>query len=313
MKIASIEEKKEILLRILQRHPHLNDPIFHHHIEPLAEDTNIITQTIENQQFTTIFLTHKTIALFHESDQAFSLQGTPRFFKSIVIDAADHIVSVGFPHFFALQSFPENPEPTKAWSESFRFIEKQDGTCLLVTRYEGRYLVRSRRHIYRVSDSLEFLDFADYPLGGKLEALFSLYKDESFTVVTEAVFPRRANPETFSEFYGRVMRAGGVWSYVTYPHQNNFLIGIIYHDSLQFEKQLILDEVAAEIGLRRSRTWHFSNLQEAQNWVKKTDNHEGFCVYCNNDQSVFKFKTCWYGYVRSTVAELFHLLVPDFG
>lgn len=308
----SVEQKKEVILRVLDRHPRFEHSMFRENIEAVAAETQVVPQEINGQKFTTLFLTHNTMPSLYKSDPAFSLGGAARFFKSVTVDADDEIISIGVPHFFNLENF-KSLEGFSQWAQSFRFVEKHDGTCFLVTRWRGQYLIRSRRRIYQIADDLSCLNFPGYELGSRLESLCRHYgPDGHYTILMEAIFPHPAlRPVRLPEFYNTVMRGAGFCPYVDYPAQDNFLTGLVFHDDLRFERQTTLDELASGLGLKRPKTLSFNSLEDAGLWLKRATNHEGFCVYFNDDQAIFKFKTRWYQRVRSTTGEIFHLLHPS--
>lgn len=302
-----LEQRKSIIERLQRRHVWAQHEVFKSHIDQVASETQISSQQIEGETFTTLFLTHSTIPKLYKNDPEFSLKGTARFFKSITVDGADNLVSLGMPHFFSVDDFTQS-EPFLALKPGFRYVEKHDGTCLLVTKWRERYLIRSRRKIYGIYVSLDCLNFGEYELGPKLQALLER-AGEPATAILEAIFPHPAlRKVTLAPFYQRVMHGAGFSPFVDYPSQDAMVTGLVYHNRFAFERQEILDTLCADLGLRRSRTLAFENFELAQDWLKKKTNHEGFCVYSEDGQVVFKFKTRWYFRVRNTTGEVYRLV-----
>lgn len=307
--IRDPQERQAILLRLLEKHPSFRHPVYLENIELIASETQINRQEIDGESFLTVFLTHGTMPAIMKTAPDFSLKGTPRFFKSIIFDGQDDLVSVGMPHFFNLEKF-RTLENFAEWSQGFRFIEKHDGTCVFVTRYKDRYLLRSRRRIYRIADTLDFLNFGDYALGDGLEKAMSVFAAEDpVSLSLEAIFPHPALRKVdLPEFFRQVIRGAGFCPFVDYPSMNVILTGVIHHNTYRLESQDALDRLAQDSGLRRPAALRFESLDEADKWLKKRTNHEGFCVYFDDDQAIFKFKTRWYQRVRNTTSEIFHLL-----
>jgi hypothetical protein len=306
--MIALDEKKKILADALGAFPRFDHALYRDNFDLVATESQIKVQEIEGERFTTIFLTHYTIPTPWRSDPKFSLDSTARFFKSVTLDRRGELVSVGVPHFFNLDHFRQISEFVE-WSRDFRFLEKHDGTCLLVTRWKGKYLIRSRRQVYSVTDSLAGLDFDGYDLGRRLESLFTELGERPVTVITEAIFPHPSLRRfKVNEFYRRVVAGAGFCPYVDYPRQDNFLTAIIDHGSLRFEHQGVLDEIAQRHGLRRPAAIVFDSLEAADKWLKHRQNAEGFCVYFRDGQCVFKFKTRWYRQVMLTTGKLFAAL-----
>lgn len=307
--IRDPQERQAILLRLLEKHPEFRHPVYLDNIELIAGETQINRQEVEGESFLTVFLTHGTMPAIMKAEPDFSIKGSSRFFKSIIVDGQDDLLSVGMPHFFNLEKF-RALEDFAQWSQDFRFIEKQEGTCIFVTRYKGRYLLRSRRRIYRIADNLGFLNFGDYALGDGLEkALAAFTGNDPVSLSLEAIFPHPALRKVeLPEFFHQVLRGAGFCPFVDYPTMNVILTGAIHHNTYRFETQDALDYIARDAALRRPASLTFESLDEADKWLKKRTNHEGFCVYFENDQAIFKFKTRWYQRVRNTTSEIFHLL-----
>lgn len=308
---VTFDEIKAILLNILQANPGLDHPVYRENLDHIAAETQVTKQEFHGQKFITIFLTHNAIPPKWRKDDDFVTQGTPRFLKSLTVNEDYHVVSYGVPNFFSLDMFRQSPRFPE-WQRSFRYVEKHDGTCLLVVVEPDRFIVRSRRKIYDISDSLSFLNFPGYQLGDRLESLADeLRPHGNCTIFTEALFPHPAiHKLKVSPFYTRVLKGAGFCPYVDYPQQDNALNGIVWHAPLRLEHQETLDALCAKHGVKRPKTTHFPSLEEAEKYLKRRQNFEGFCVYCNNDQTLFKFKSRWFSSVRNTTAEIYHLLKP---
>jgi hypothetical protein len=301
----TLEEKQSVIETTLAANPRFDHAVYRENLALVAVETQIKKQEIDGRSFTTIFLTHNTIPTAYRADPAFCLAGDARYFKSVTVDASHQILSIGVPHFFNLENFTKL-EQFAEWQKSFRYLEKHDGTCLLITVLPDHYIVRSRRQIYTITEDLSCLDFPEYDVGSRLAALASELRPRGvFTILTEAIFPHPAiHHVQLTPFYKKVMRGAGFCPFVDYPSQDNFLNGIVWHDSLRMEPQSSLDEMCARHGIRRPQTLHFDCFEEASDWLRRKQNAEGFCVYFNQDQSILKFKTRWYRRVRNTTGEI---------
>jgi hypothetical protein len=308
----TLEEKQLIVEGALAANPRFDHPVYRENLSRVAVETQIKKQEIEGRQFTTIFLTHNTIPSAYRTDPAFCITGDARYFKSLTFDEDFRIISIGVPHFFNLENFKEM-EQFPEWQNSFRYIEKHDGTCFLITVAPDRFIVRSRRQIYTITSDLSCLDFPGYDVGTRIAALAEELRPRGvFTILSEAIFPHPAiRPAKLTPFYKQVMRGAGFCPFVDYPSQDNFFNGIVWHDSLRMETQSSLDEMCARNGIRRPKALRFECFEDTVGWLRRKQNAEGFCVYFNDDQSILKFKTRWYRRVRNTTGEIFALLKPS--
>jgi hypothetical protein len=307
----TLEEKQSVIESALAANPRFDHAVYRENLARVAVETQIKRQEINGQHCTTIFLTHNTIPSVYRTDPGFCIAGDARYFKSLTLDDDHRILSIGVPHFFNLENFKEM-EQFAEWQKSFRYIEKHDGTCFLITVEPDRYIVRSRRQIYTITDDLSCLDFPGYDVGSRIAALACELRPRGvFTILTEAIFPHPAiRPVKLTPFYKQVMRGAGFCPFVDYPSQDNFLNGIVWHDALRMEPQSSLDEMCARHGIRRPKTLRFECFEDTVGWLRRKQNAEGFCVYFNDDQSILKFKTRWYRRVRNTTGEIFALLKP---
>lgn len=307
----TLEEKQSIIEGALAANPRFDHPVYRENLARVAVETQIKKQEVDGRSFTTIFLTHNTIPSAYRNDPEFCISGDARYFKSLTLDEELRIQSIGVPHFFNLENFKEM-EQFAQWQQSFRYIEKHDGTCFLITVEPDRFIVRSRRQIYTITHDLSCLDFPGYDVGTRIAALCRELRPRGrFTILSEAIFPHPAiRPANLTLFYKQVMRGAGFCPFVDYPSQDNFLNGIVWHDTLRMEPQDSLDELCARHGIRRPKALRFECFEDTVGWLRRKQNAEGFCVYFNDDQSILKFKTRWYRRVRNTTGEIFALLKP---
>jgi hypothetical protein len=306
--ITDLGEKARRLFWILERNPQFEHPAYLLYSDRILPETRMAEQfSPMGERFFAVFLSHNALPVEVRKDPAFTTQGVPRFFKSLVLNESGELVSVGLPHFYSLDSFTSHPAFTEVSQVSF--VEKWDGTCLLITRWHNQFLIRSRRQIYALTDDLSCLNLEKIAVGSALEKLFPPdFAQRPFTLTTEAIFPHPAIRKVkLSPFYNRVMNSAGFCPYVDYPAQDNVLTNKIYHDGT-FSRQVDLDTEAISTGVKRPATFKFGSLEEAAAWLKRKRNAEGFCVYADGDQLICKHKTRWYSAVFNTTRDLYQLL-----
>jgi hypothetical protein len=306
--ITDLGEKARRLFWMLENNPRFDHPAYSLHLERILPETRLVEQfSPMGERFFSAFLSHNTLPQEVRKSSDFTTRGPARFFKSITVDEAGALVSVGLPHFYSLESYLDHPALRDFSKVSF--LEKWDGTCLMITKWHNQYLLRSRRQIYDLVDNLACLNLPDYEMGSAMEKLFPPdFAARPFTLATEAIFPHPAiRKPKLSPFYDRVMNGAGFCPYVDHPTQHNVLTNKIYHDGA-FARQAELDAEALTAGVKRPATFRFSTLEESAAWLKKKRNSEGFCVYADDDQAVFKYKTHWYSAVYNTTRDLYQLL-----
>ncbi len=301
------DERRGVIENILNANPCFDHPIFRDNLDRIADQTQVCQQRIEGYDYLTVFFTHDALPSRERYAEDFSFSGTARFFKSVTFTAGDYTpLSIGVPHFFSFESFTFDHE--SRWKD-YRFVEKHDGTCLLVTKLDSRFLVRSRRRIYAITDELSMLNMDGYNLGTRLQSLFDDLGERPCSVVTEAIFPHPAHTKAkLSPFYERVSKHSGFCPYVSYPGQTNFVTGIVEQDGFRLMKQDALDTLCLRHDLKRPKTIDFKTPDDAKLWLKNRQNAEGFCVYFDDDQSILKYKTHWYKRVFSVCSQVYVLL-----
>jgi hypothetical protein len=155
-------------------------------------------------------------------------------------------------------------------------MEKIDGSTLLVSKYKGNLIVRTRGT----------LDASLQPLNGwEIEILKQKYpkafnnswvESEEMTVVYEWCSPLNKI----------------VIDYGTEPIL--YLTGAIYHADYRYVTQTSLDTTAKAWGVPRPRSFSYSSVEEMKNAVEQFKGMEGLCVYYNNGQSIRKVKGAEY-------------------
>ena len=197
------------------------------------------------------------------------------------------IVSRGFPKFF---NFFETKYVSKFVGEKYGntdlsnylgtgvWMEKVDGSCLLLSKHNGQLIIRTRPTVSVVEQlsncgnkqQLLELDKLKNELGSFLDNI-----PEGTTVAFEWTTPSN-----------RIV--------IDYGNQPKlYLTGIIRNADGNLYSQDELDSIAEQYGLRRPKRYATPQTLEELNALYDTKDIEGFCVYIN-DNSIVKIKTAEY-------------------
>lgn len=179
------------------------------------------------------------------------------------------LVSAGFPKFV---NWGEKPAvfPVPNTLDNCVFVEKLDGSLLIVSKYKGQYILRTRG----TSDATKLDN------GIELE----IFKQTILPRLDdgEETWPYSILFEWTSPFQRIVINYG--------DEPQWFLVGIVNHDNYSLWKQKELDALANIWNLKRPETLSVKTLDDVKSWVGK----EGVCVYSNNGQSIHKVKSDFY-------------------
>lgn len=189
--------------------------------------------------------------------------------RSSIWNKDGDLISAGYKKFF---NWAEHPaiDPLPISDKGYIFTEKIDGSCLIVSKYKGELIIRTRGTFSatKMANGNE----VDY-LINKYPKAFSFERDtppfsrifEWTTPTNKIVLDYGSDPE--------------LW-----------LTGIIFHDDYSYEYQEHLDQIAVDLGVKRPKTYKFDTLAEMQDTVHAFKGIEGVCTYYNNGQSIRKVK-----------------------
>jgi hypothetical protein len=196
-------------------------------------------------------------------------------FRSSVWNDAGELVSAGFKKFFNWSEQPEvSPVPQSL--KNATIVEKIDGSLLIVSKYKGNYILRTRGTV----------DASKLDNGHEIE----LFK--------ETILPHLdAIPED------PTMGASWLFEWVSpenriilnYGDQPNwYLVGFVSHQSYTLMSQSDLDTIADQFGFKRPVSYDFPSVEALMADVEQWKGKEGVCVYSKDGQRIHKVKGLWY-------------------
>jgi len=206
-----------------------------------------------------------------------------KIFRSSVWDNDGNLVSAGFPKFVNWGENPENfPVPTSL--KNTNVVEKIDGSLLIVSKWRGRYILRTRGTV----------DAHKLDNGHEL-TLFERDILPKLITEMEAFVPGTPENDTwgFSWLFEWVSPTNRIiLNYGDSPDW--FLVGMIEHLDYNLVSQFHLNDFAQRLGLKRPPTYTFPSLEDLMKNVELWKGKEGVVIYSNHDQTLHKVKGMWY-------------------
>lgn len=207
-----------------------------------------------------------------------------KFFRSSVWNSGGELVSCGFPKFV---NWGENPDvfPVPTSLKNCDIIEKTDGSLLIVSKYKGKFIIRTRGTI----------DASKMNNGNEIETFKTKYA---------SVFQFQPHYETrpFSLLFEWVSPDNRI--VIRFNEPEFFLVGAIYHDTGKLWTQDWLDTLAKSWGCPRPTRYSFNSVPDLMFNINDWKNKEGVCVYSSDGQMIHKVKSSWY-LVRHRLKEEF--------
>lgn len=200
-------------------------------------------------------------------------------FRSSIWNSNLELISASFKKFF---NFDENPELNPPINGSFSVLEKLDGSTLIVSKYKGNLIVRTRG----TSDVSFFIDSSDE---------IDLFKSK---------YPEAFNPpENMSYIFEWESIKNQI--VLKYKEPDIKLINIVNHEDYSYRTQNDLDLVAKILGVSRPQRFTVeSGIDDLKKYVKSWIGKEGVCIYYNRDQNIKKIKSDDYLLKHSLKSEL---------
>lgn len=195
-------------------------------------------------------------------------------FRSILIRQSDHhVISQGFRKFTNFGETPSFEPWDSSWPIEAR--HKIDGSLLIVSRYKGELIIRTRGSF----------DYSGMTNADEIPALMEQYPkafdntwlaNESHSFLYEWTSPNNVI----------VLRE--------HDKPRLTLIGIIEHQDGYYVEQTMLDAVAEKLGLLRPFPIDFKDLYDVRSTVLPWKDKEGIVAYSPCGQILKKFKATKY-------------------
>lgn len=203
-------------------------------------------------------------------------QDVLHFRSSIWRKSDGSLVSGSYKKFF---NFEEKPaiDPFDGDITRTNLIEKLDGSTLIVSRFNGETIIRTRG---TVDASVSMIN------GDEIQLFREKYS--SFFATFEA---RDTQPMTYL-FEWVSPRNRIILDYGQDP--DILLTNIVDHHSYNLTSQFDLNRIAEQFGFRRPKQFHFPSVKEMLTNVQALQGYEGVCMYYNDDQNIRKIKATTY-------------------
>ena len=203
--------------------------------------------------------------------------------RSVVVNYEGEVISASFPKF---TNWGENTEhfPVPNSLKHCTVVEKLDGSTLIVSKYNGQYILRTRGTV----------DASTMANGFELElfksTILSKLQDNNdtwnYSVLFEWLSPRNVIVLRYSD--------EPMWK----------LIGFIDHTDYSLATQDVLDLMAKKYDLLRPEIYTFTDITDMLQIVDKWQDREGVCLYSKNGQTIHKIKAAKYLLLHHLKSEL---------
>lgn len=194
--------------------------------------------------------------------------------RSVVVNYEGEVISASLPKF---TNWGENPEhfPVPTSLRNCTVMEKLDGSLLIVSKYKGQYILRTRGTV----------DASVLANGHELE----LFKEKFLKSLTHDT-PDTWNVSILFEWVSPINKI--VLNYGDEPDW--YVVGIVHHSDYSLYSQEDLDMWAKNKGFKRPATYTFTDVNDLLQNVDQWKGKEGVCVYSKNDQTIHKVKSADY-------------------
>lgn len=193
------------------------------------------------------------------------------------------LISAGFKKFFNWEEKPDIYPPPSKLNAKIRCVEKIDGSCLIVSKYKGETIARTRNAL------------ASYHLNGEeIDILEKKYP--------KAFDHPLLNSEEYSFVFEWVTPSNKI--ILSYPEIDIILTNAIKHENYNYLTQLELAELAKELGVPRPKIFVYDSVEKMLEEVEALRGEEGLCVYYGDEQHIRKIKSSWYLNVHKFKSDL---------
>lgn len=194
-------------------------------------------------------------------------------FRSSMWDQNGNPISLSFKKFFNHgEQLELSPPPSQL--NNYSIVTKMDGSTLIVTKYKGELILRTRGTI-----NANILDNA-FELEVFKSDVLSKYDDNVDTWNYSLIFEWLSPNQRIVINYGDEPS----WS----------LIGKIIHENYIMETQDNLDKIANSYGWHRPERHIYRDITSLTKEVKDWEDKEGCCIYSPCSQDIWKVKSLPY-------------------
>ena len=191
------------------------------------------------------------------------------------------LISPGLKKFFNWAQEPDLYPPPDALSTKVKVVEKLDGSCLVISKYKGEFIIRIRRAL-----ASSMLNGDEIELFKKKYA--EIFKWEGFERDESA----RSPEGPYSLIFEWVTPSNKI--VLSYTEPDIKLIGCVNHENYSYVGQWQLDALARIWKIGRPKYFEYDTIQDMINNVSALKGEEGVCVYYANDQHIRKIKSLDY-------------------
>ena len=212
-------------------------------------------------------------------------------YRSSIWDEAGNLISASFGKFFNLFIDEENalraehtlvkkPDNLKGWT----LVDKKDGSCLIISKWEGNLIVRTRGTFdYSILSNAHEMEIlrAKYP---KVFSHFDGVETSTYSLLLEWFSPQN-----------RIL--------INYGDEPLlWLIGGVHHEDYTLLRQMTLDILARDMDVPRPERYDLGDLESCRVCVQAMVGKEGVVMYPPGGQNPLKLKSPRY-WAASAVKE----------
>jgi hypothetical protein len=194
-------------------------------------------------------------------------------FRSCIVRKSDNfVVSQGFGKF---TNFGERPD-FQPWDSSWKFEarHKLDGSLLIVSKYKGEMICRTRGTV----------DARSMPNGHEIDEMIAKY-------------PKVFNSQCLDSGYSILMEWTTPSNIIVLREHDTptlTLVGLICNKTGEYEAQFALDYLAKYWKVERPQRYHYNTIEECILDVDAWEGKEGVVLYSPDGQTLKKIKASLY-------------------
>jgi len=208
-----------------------------------------------------------------------------KVFRSSVWDkTSGELISAGFRAFLNYGEQPEF-EPLNL-GERLEYRLKLDGSSLIVSKFKGELIVRTR---------------------GTTDAESTMENGDELPIL------RQKYPSAFDNVWINTENCSFIYEWYSprnviclreAPEAEIWLLAIVKHEDYRYVDQETTDKIAAEIGVKRPDVFKFNTFVEMKDAVEKFEGKEGVVIYSQDSNTLKKVKGLKYLAVHKIKSQL---------